>query len=99
MARDETMPSQAPLLAERIRLERDIEERERRIRKEAWDAGLFVRPEDISTNIQEESATNQVGESKGARLSDKVGRLRVGIVDHDMPPTEYGDNTVLGLPS
>lgn len=107
LARDETMPSQASLLAERIRLERDIEERERRMGEEAWDAGLLVRPEDISTNIQEELPTNrgvqeeleEVGEPEKARLSDKGGSLRVGFADSDVPATENGDITVLGLPS
>ncbi|PQQ04030.1 hypothetical protein Pyn_33070 [Prunus yedoensis var. nudiflora] len=75
--------------------------------EETWDAGLFARPKDIGTNIQEEAATNhctqeeseEVGESKGARLSDENGRLWVGIVDHDILSIEYGDNTILGHPS
>ncbi|KAI5334701.1 hypothetical protein L3X38_024834 [Prunus dulcis] len=50
--------SQASSLADRIRSLKDEEERERHIREEAWNVGMFVRRTESGIATQEESATN-----------------------------------------
>lgn len=59
LAFNEAVRYHPPPLAARIRLQRDTDERERRLREEAWDAGLHVRLGVFGTYSQEESATNQ----------------------------------------
>lgn len=92
-------------LADKIRSLRDDEERERRIREEAWHAGMFGRRDENVSAIQEDLAAIQYAqveaevlrEHEGVSQATEPGQLIDLNVEHGNSLHENADSTAHGL--